>query len=197
MHFASERSPRAAASKPAGRSGAEATRQPIQERAEDMIMAKDKGQVRRVLQILSPEDQETLALLHDPPRMEELLRRYETLAEVEAAGITGARGNALEGIDLGRPPLPGLRLFPAVHDELTGLSAAVRDVLLQVHLPALLEAPQAGLALTQLFQGLWVTLCSVDGTDYRIVYQIDTQEAGITLLMVGSWESLEQRLEEA
>jgi hypothetical protein len=52
-------------------------------------MAKDKGQVRRVLQILSPEDQETLAILHDPPLMEELLRRQETLAEVKAAGLTG------------------------------------------------------------------------------------------------------------
>ena len=60
-------------------------------------MAKDKGQVRRVLQILSPEDQETLAILHDPPRMEELLRRHETLAEVEAAGIVGGRGGPLAG----------------------------------------------------------------------------------------------------
>jgi mRNA-degrading endonuclease RelE of RelBE toxin-antitoxin system len=36
----------------------------------------------------------------------------------------------------------------------------------------------------------------VDSIDYRIVYEIDVQEVGITLLMVGAWESLEQRLEE-
>jgi hypothetical protein len=159
-------------------------------------MAKDKGQVRRVLQILDPEDQETLAILHDPPRMEELLRRHETLAEVEAAGIVGNMGSPLAGVELSLPPLPGLRVFPAALDELTGLSVTVRDTLLQVHLPALLAAPQEGLALTQLFQGLWVTICTVDGIDYRLVYQIDGQEAGVTVLMVGTWESLEQRLEE-
>jgi hypothetical protein len=158
-------------------------------------MAKDKGQVRRVLQILDPEDQETLAILHDPPRMEELLRRHETLGEVEAAGIIGNMGGLLVATDPSQPPLAGLRVFPAALDELAGLSATVRDTLLQVHLPALLAAPQEGLALTQLFQGLWATICTVDGTDYRIVYQIDGQGAGITMLMVGIWESLEQRLE--
>ena len=141
-------------------------------------MAKDKGQVRRVLQILGPEDQETLAILHDPPRMEELLRRHETLAEVEAAGIVGGMGGPLVGTDLSQPPLPGLRVFPAVLDELAGLPATVRDTLLQVHLPALLAAPQEGLALTQLFQGLWVTICTVDGIDYRMAYQIDGPEGG-------------------
>src|SRR5262245_39661050 len=159
-------------------------------------MAKDKGQVRRVLQILSPEDQETLAILHDPPRMEELLRRHDTLAEVEAAGIAGSVRGPLAGMDLSQLPLPGLRAFPAALDELSELSITVRNTLLQMHLPALLAAPQDGLALTQLFQGLWVTICTVDGTDYRMVYQIDGHEAGITILMVGTWESLEQRLEE-
>ena len=159
-------------------------------------MAKDKGQVRRVLQILDPEDQETLAILHDPPRMEELLRRHETLAEVEAAGIVGNTGSPMAGTDPSLMPLPGLRIFPAALDELTGLSASVRNTLLQVHLPALLAAPQEGLALTQLFQGLWVSICTVDEIDYRMVYQIDGQGAGITMLMVGTWESLEQRLEE-
>jgi hypothetical protein len=159
-------------------------------------MAKDKGQVRRVLQVLSPEDQETLAILHDPPRMEELLRRHETLAEVEAAGISSGLGGLRAGTDFSLPSLPGLHVFPAVLDELAGLSNTVRDTLLQVHMPALLAAPQKGLALSQLFRGLWVSICPVDGTDYRTVYQIDAEEAGITLLMVGIWESLEQRLEE-
>src|SRR5215510_13688853 len=104
-------------------------------------MAKDKGQVRRVLQILSPEDQETLAILHDPPRMEELLRRHETLAEVKAAGLVGGVGGLLAGTELSQPTLPGLRVFPAALDELAGLSATVRDTLRQVHLPALLAAP--------------------------------------------------------
>jgi hypothetical protein len=159
-------------------------------------MAKDKGQVRRVLQILSPEDQETLAILHDPPRMEELLRRHETLTEVTAAGIVGGVGEPLAGTDLSPMPLPGLRAFPSALDELAGLPATVRDTLLQVQLPALLAAPREGLALTQLFQGLWVAICTVEGTDYRMVYEIDAQEDGMTLLMVGAWESLEQRLEE-
>src|ERR671922_2839395 len=155
-------------------------------------MAKDKGQVRRVLQILSPEDQETLAILHDPPRMDELLRRHETLTEVTAAGIVG---EPLARTDLSQTPLPGLRAFPAALDELAGLPATVRDTLLRVQLPALLAAPREGLALTQLFQGLWVAICTVDGTDYRMVYEIDAHEDGMTLLMVGAWESLEQQLE--
>jgi hypothetical protein len=159
-------------------------------------MAKDKGQVRRVLQILSAEDQETLAILHDPPRMEEVLRRHETLAQVEAAGIADSRNAAPEGTDLTQPPLAGLRVFPAALDELTELSTAVRDTLLQERLPALLAAPQEGLALTQLFQGLWLSICTVDGIDYRIIYQIDGPDRGITVLMVGTWESLEERLEE-
>jgi hypothetical protein len=159
-------------------------------------MAKDKGQVRRVLQILSPEDQETLAILHDPPRMDELLRRHETLTGVTAAGITGGVGEPLAGTGPSQTPLPGLRAFPAALDELAGLPATVRDTLLRVRLPALLAAPREGLALTQLFQGLWVAICTVDGTDYRMVYEIDTHGAGMTLLMVGAWESLEQRLEE-
>lgn len=159
-------------------------------------MAKDKGQVRRVLQILSLEDQETLALLHDPPRMEELLRRYETLSEVQAAGPIGGMADPLAGTDLSQPSSPELRVFPAALDELEGLPTTVRDILLQVHLPALLATPHEGLALTQLFQGLWVAIYTMDGTDYRLVYEIDAQEAGITLLMVGTWESLEQRLEE-
>ena len=159
-------------------------------------MAKDKGQVRRVLQILSLEDQETLAILHDPPRMEELLRRYETLSEVQAAGLVGGMAAPLAGIDLSQLPLPGLCVFPAACDELEGLPTMVRDILLQVHLPTLLAAPHEGLALTQLFQGLWVAIYTIDGTDYRLVYEVDALEAGITLLMVGAWESLEQRLEE-
>jgi hypothetical protein len=160
-------------------------------------MAKDKGQVRRVLQILSPEDQETLAILHDPPRMEELLRRHDTLTEVQAAGLVGGVEGSLVGTDLSQTSLPGLRVFPAGLDELAELPATVRDALLRIHLPALLAAPREGLALTQLFQGLWVAICTVDGIDYRIIYEIDAQEAGMTLLMVGAWESLEQRLEEA
>ncbi len=160
-------------------------------------MAKDKGQVRRVLQILSPADQETLTILHDPPRMEELLRRHETLAEVKAAGLIGGVEGPLAGSDLSQTSLPGLRVFPAALDELAGLPATVRDTLLQGHLPPLLAAPHGGLALTQLFQGLWVAICAVDSIDYRIVYEIDGQEGGMTLLMVGAWESLAQRLEEA
>jgi hypothetical protein len=154
------------------------------------MMAKDKGQVRRVLQILAPEDQETLAILHDPPRMEELLRRHETLAQVDA-------GSPLAGSDPALSPLPGLRVFPAALDELTELPPTVQAALLHEHLPALLAAPQEGLALTQLFQGLWVTIYTVAGVDYRMVYQIDGQEVGgVTMLMVGTWESLEQRLAE-
>ena len=160
-------------------------------------MAKDKGQVRRVLQILSPEDQETLAILHDPPRMEELLRRQETLAEVKAAGLAGGVVTPPAGTDLFQKSLPGLRVFPAALDELAELPTTVRDTLLQVHLPALLAAPQDGLALTQIFQGLWVSICTVDSVDYRIVYETDSPEGGVTMLMVGAWESLEQRLEEA
>jgi hypothetical protein len=71
----------------------------------------------------------------------------------------------------------------------------VQDTLVHVHLPALLAAPQEGLALTQLFQGLWVAICTVDRTDYRVVYETNSQGAGITILMVGIWESLEERLE--
>ena len=159
-------------------------------------MAKDKGQVRRVLQILSPEDQETLAILHDPPRMEELLRRQETLAEVKAAGLAGGVTAPLAGAECFQTTLPGLRAFPAALDELAGMPSTVRDTFLQVHLPALLAAPREGLALTQLFQGLWVSICTVDGIDYRVVYEVDPQEAGVTMLMVGAWESLEARLEE-
>jgi hypothetical protein len=153
-------------------------------------MAKDKGQVRRVLQILSLEDQETLAILHDPPLMEELLRRQETLAEIRAAGLPGEAGEPLA--DMGLP----VRVFPAALDELSGLPSMVRDALLDTHLPSLVEAPQEGLALTQLFQGLWIALCPVDGVDYRIVYECEPQEAGVTLLMVGTWSSLEERLED-
>jgi hypothetical protein len=159
-------------------------------------MAKDKGQVRRVLQILSPEDQETLAILHDPPRMEELLRRQETLAEVKTAGLDGGVVAPLTEPDLSQKRWPGLRVFPAALDELSGLPTTVRDTLVQNHLPALLAAPQDGLALTQLFQGLWLSICTVDGIDYRMVYEADPQEAGMTILMVGTWESLEERLEE-
>src|SRR5687768_16174917 len=153
-------------------------------------MAKDKGQVRRVLQILSPEDQETLAILHDPPLMEELLRRQETLAEVRAAGLPGEVGEPLEGLEL------AVRVFPAALDELSGLPAVARDTLLETYLPSLIAAPQEGLALTQLFQGLWLGLCPVDGVDYRVIYECEPQGAGVTLLMVGTWSSLEERLED-
>jgi hypothetical protein len=158
-------------------------------------MAKDKGQVRRVLQILSAEDQETLAILHDPPRMEELLRRHETLAEVRAAGIAGGVGDLLVKNCLAQAPLPGLGVFPTARDELAGLPARVQESLFRVHLPALLAAPREGLALTQLFEGLWVAVYAIEGTEYRLVYEIDAQTAGVIMLMVGVWESLEQRLE--
>ena len=151
-------------------------------------MARDKGQVRRVLQILSPEDQETLAILHDPPLMEELLRRQETLTEVKAAGLPGGIGETLAGVEL------PVRVFPAVLDELAGLPTVVRDTLLQTHLPGLAAAPQEGLALTQLFRGLWVSLCTVDAIDYRIIYEIDSQHASVNVLLIGTWDDLETRL---
>jgi hypothetical protein len=152
-------------------------------------MAKDKGQVRRVLQILSPEDQETLAILHNPPVMEELLRRQETLAEVKSAGLRGGVVESLPGMAL------PVQLFPAVLDELSTLPEAVRHTLEHSHLPGLAAAPQEGLALTQLFQGLWVSTCTADSSEYRIVYDIDRHDASVTLLMVGNWASLEERLE--
>jgi hypothetical protein len=151
-------------------------------------MAKDKGQVRRVLQILSPEDQETLAILHNPPLMEELLRRQETLTEVKTAGLPGVLGETLAGEEL------PVRVFPAVLDELAALPIAVQDTLLQTHLPTLAAAPQEGLALTQLFHGLWVSLCTVDAIDYRIIYEIDSQHTAVNVLLIGTWEDLETRL---
>ena len=159
-------------------------------------MAKDRGQVRRVLQILSPEDQETLAILHDPPRMEELLRRQETLAEVKATGLAGGIAIPLADSQPAPQSLVGLRIFPAAVDELAGLPATVRDILIQHHLPALLATPHDGIALTQLFQGLWLSICAVDSIDYRVVYELDPQSTDMTLLMVGAWASLEERLEE-
>jgi hypothetical protein len=153
------------------------------------MMAKDRGQVRRVLQILSPEDQETLAILHNPPVMEELLRRQETLAEVKAAGLRGGMSEALQG--MAQP----VQLFPAVLDDLAALPEAARQTLQHSHLPALVAAPQDGLALTQLFQGLWVSICTADSHEYRVVYEINRHDAGVTLLMVGNWASLEERLE--
>jgi hypothetical protein len=59
----------------------------------------------------------------------------------------------------------------------------------------LLAAPCEGLALTQLFEGLWVAVYGIEDTEYRLVYEIDPQTAGVIMLMVGVWESLEQRLE--
>jgi hypothetical protein len=53
------------------------------------------------------------------------------------------------------------------------------------------------LALTQLFQGLWVSICPADSSEYRIVYDIDRHDASVTLLMIGAWASLEERLEGA
>jgi hypothetical protein len=158
-------------------------------------MAKDKGLVRRVLQILSPEDQETLAILHDPPLMEELLRRQETLADIRAAGLIGGVVAPLTGAE-DSPQVPaGLRVFPAVLDELAELPAAVREALLQVHLPALAAAPEEGLALTQLFQGLWVSICTVHDIDYRIIYEIAPPSTAVTVLLIGTWKNLERRLE--
>lgn len=151
-------------------------------------MAKDKGQVRRVLQILSPEDQETLAILHDPPLMEELLRRQETLAEVKAAGLTGGVGETMAGTEL------PVRVFPTALDELAALPTAVREALLQSHLPELAAAPQAGFELTQLFRGLWLSICTVEAIDYRIIYEIDSQQGMINVLLIGTWEDLETRL---
>jgi mRNA-degrading endonuclease RelE of RelBE toxin-antitoxin system len=156
--------------------------------AGDQLMAKDKGQVRRVLQILSPEDQETLAILHNPPLMEELLRRQETLAEVKTAGYTGELGELLAGVAL------PVRLFPAALDELAALPSAAREALLQTHLPELAAAPQAGLGLTQLFRGLWLSIWTVEAIDYRIIYEIDSPQAVITVLLIGTWEDLETRL---
>ena len=151
-------------------------------------MAKDKGQVRRVLQILSPEDQETLAILHHPPLMEELLRRQETLTEVKAVGLPGVLQETLAGVEL------PVRVFPAVLDELAGLPTAVQDALLQIHLPRLAAAPQEGLALTQLFHGLWISIYTMETIDYRIIYEIDSSQAVINVLLIGTWEDLETRL---
>jgi hypothetical protein len=159
-------------------------------------MARDKGQVRRVLQILSLEDQETLALLHDPPRMEELLRRQEALAAGKATELASDLVAPLAETNLTRQAFPGLRILPAALAELADLPATVRDTLLQTHLPALLAAPQDSLALTQLFQGLRVSICPMDRMDYRIVFEADPQDTGMTILMVGHWESLEERLQE-
>ncbi|MBI3330065.1 MAG: hypothetical protein HYZ81_25575 [Nitrospinae bacterium] len=157
-------------------------------------MAKDQGQVRRVLQILSPEDQETLAILHDPPLMEELLRRQDTLREVKVAGLTGGVTGALADADLPRQGLQSPQMFPAAIDELAALPPPARMTLLRIHLPQLVAAPRQGFALTQLFRGLWVSICTVDHIDYRLVYEIDPQDALVTMLMVGTWKSLEERL---
>lgn len=152
-------------------------------------MAKDKGQVRRVLQILSPEDQETLAILHNPSLMEELLRRQETLAQVKAAGLPGELGDTVAGIAL------PVHVFPTVREELQALPDTARNRLLRLHLPALSTAPQEGLALTQLFQGLRVAIYTIDAIDYRLIYEINADDASITVFMIGVWASLEERLE--
>ncbi|MGH8059694.1 MAG: type II toxin-antitoxin system RelE family toxin [Candidatus Entotheonellia bacterium] len=157
-------------------------------------MAKDPGHVLRVLQILSEEDQETLAILHNPPVMEEVLRRQETLRDVRAIGLSGGVSELLTGHDLPEQALSALRVFPAVVEELAALPPSAQEMFLRAHLPALVAAPREGLALTQLFQGLWVSICRADEGEYRIVYEIDAREPMVTLLMIGSWESLESRL---
>ena len=157
-------------------------------------MAKDQGHVLRVLQILSPEDQETLAILHDPPLMEELLRRQETLTQVRAVGLSGGVPESLMQEDLPWGALQALRVFPTVIEELQGLPAAARETLLRTHLPTLIAAPQEGLALTQMFHGLWVSMCPVEGIEYRIIYEIDSRDTSLTVLLIGVWESLERRL---
>lgn len=157
-------------------------------------MAKDPGHVLRVLQILSPEDQETLAILHNPPVMEELLRRQETLRDVRAIGLSGGVSEPLVGHELPEEALSALRVFPTVVEELEALPPSAREMLLRTHLPALVATPREGLALTQLFQGLWVSICRVEEIEYRIVYEIDSREPLVTVLLIGSWESLESRL---
>jgi hypothetical protein len=152
-------------------------------------MAKDKGQVRRVLQILSPEDQETLAILHNPPVMEELLRRQETWAEVKAAGLPGVVGDAVAGV------VVPVRLFPTVLEDLRALPDAVQDTLLEAHLRALSTAPGEGLALTQIFQGLRLAIGTIEAVDYRLIYAMNAEDASVTVLMIGVWASLEEHLE--
>jgi mRNA-degrading endonuclease RelE of RelBE toxin-antitoxin system len=120
--------------------------------------------------------------------MEELLRRQETLTEVKAAGLPGVLKETLAGVEL------PVRVFPAVLDELAELPRAVQDTLLQTHLPGLAAAPQEGLALTQLFHGLWLSICTMDTIDYRIIYEIDSQQAVVNVLLIGTWEDLETRL---
>ena len=151
-------------------------------------MAKDQGQVRRVLQILGPEDQETLTILHDPPLMEELLRRQETLAQVKAVGLAGGVDQPLPGVEL------PLRVFPAVIEELEGFSPHAREQLLRVHLPTLGARPQEGLALTQLLRGLWVSVSTIGDIEYRLVYQADLESGLVTVLMIGTWAGLAERL---
>jgi mRNA-degrading endonuclease RelE of RelBE toxin-antitoxin system len=153
-------------------------------------MAKDRGQVRRVLQILSPQDQETLAILHNPPLMEELLRRQETLAEVKAAGLSAGVGDAVADVVL------PVRMFPTAYDELRALPDTVQDSLLRLHLPVLSAAPQEGLGLTQLFHGLRVAIYTIDAVDYRLIYEVDSEDAAVTVLMIGVWASLEEHLED-
>jgi len=128
---------------------------------------------------LGPEDQETLAILHDPPGWKSCYAGHETLAEVEAAGIVSGMGGPLVETDLSQPPLLGLRVFPAVLDELAGLPPRCETPSCRCICHYCWRHPRRVWRSPSCFRVCGFTICTVDGIDYRMVYQIDGPEAGI------------------
>ena len=107
---------------------------------------------------------------------------------MEAVGLAGGVDQPLPGVEL------PVRVFPALIEELAALPPPAQERLLHVHLPTLVARPQEGLALTQLFRGLWISVSIIDDIEYRLVYHVDLESGLVTVLMIGTWAGLAERL---
>lgn len=91
-----------------------------------------------------------------------------------------------------------LLLHPSVKKDLRRLDQSAAQYIRYTALPALLAAPQAGIALRGKLRDLRKYVVRHQGTSYRIVYQLSTREHHIVVLHIGPrgefYERLERRL---
>lgn len=83
---------------------------------------------------------------------------------------------------------------PAASRDFGKLVPSLQSELKTKQFPILQQNPRSGKPLHGMFKGLWKYPFSFKGISYRIVYIIDEGRIVVTLIMIGSRESIYKRL---
>jgi len=87
-----------------------------------------------------------------------------------------------------------LRFATAVKSDVRKLDKQLQSVVQEEHLTSIESDPYKATPLLHEFRGLWSYHFAHKGTQYRVIYEVYTEERIVLVVMIGSREKLYEAL---